>query len=112
MSCGYFLLPAACFAATACFLLSAMRVALDCFWLDFFWFDFGDLSPITFFFRGLTRLRHKSFSEGKAIMRGVVANVNPHLRLCARAVDAGLVTLYWHIGRRVHRDILNEKRAE
>ena len=45
-------------------------------------------------------------------MRGVVANVNPHLRLCARAVDAGLVTLYWHIGRRVHRDILNEKRAE
>ena len=30
----------------------------------------------------------------------------------ARAVDAGLVTLYWHIGRRVHQDILKEKRAE
>jgi predicted nuclease of restriction endonuclease-like (RecB) superfamily len=30
----------------------------------------------------------------------------------ARAVDSGLVTLYWHIGRRVHQDILKEQRAE
>ena len=30
----------------------------------------------------------------------------------ARAVDSGLVTLYWHIGRRVHQDVLKEKRAE
>ena len=30
----------------------------------------------------------------------------------ARAVDSGLVSLYWHIGRRVHQDILKEKRAE
>lgn len=30
----------------------------------------------------------------------------------ARAVDSGLVTLYWHIGRRVNQDILKEKRAE
>jgi predicted nuclease of restriction endonuclease-like (RecB) superfamily len=30
----------------------------------------------------------------------------------ARAVDSGLVTLYWHIGRRVHLDLLKEKRAE
>ena len=30
----------------------------------------------------------------------------------ARAVDSGLVTLYWHIGRRIRRDILKEKRAE
>ena len=30
----------------------------------------------------------------------------------ARAVDSGLITLYWHIGRRVHQDILKEKRAE
>jgi predicted nuclease of restriction endonuclease-like (RecB) superfamily len=29
----------------------------------------------------------------------------------ARAVDSGLVTLYWHIGRRVHQDILKAKRA-
>jgi len=30
----------------------------------------------------------------------------------ARAVDAGLVTLYWHVGRRIHQDILQQKRAE
>ena len=30
----------------------------------------------------------------------------------AHTVDAGLVTLYWHIGHRVRRDILKEKRAE
>ena len=30
----------------------------------------------------------------------------------ARTIDAGLVTLYWHIGRRIHQDILKEKRAE
>lgn len=30
----------------------------------------------------------------------------------ARAVDSGLVTLHWHIGRRIRQDILNEQRAE
>jgi len=30
----------------------------------------------------------------------------------ARAVDAGLVTLYWHVGRRIRMDLLKEKRAE
>jgi len=30
----------------------------------------------------------------------------------ARAVDAGLVTLYWNVGRRIRQDILKEKRAE
>lgn len=30
----------------------------------------------------------------------------------ARTVDAGLVTLYWHIGQRVRRDILQLKRAD
>ena len=30
----------------------------------------------------------------------------------ARTVDAGLVTLYWHIGQRVRRDILQLQRAE
>jgi AcrR family transcriptional regulator len=30
----------------------------------------------------------------------------------ARAVDAGLTTLYWHVGRRIRQDILKEKRAE
>ena len=30
----------------------------------------------------------------------------------ARAVDSGLTTLYWHVGRRIRQDILKEKRAE
>src|SRR5665811_1586236 len=30
----------------------------------------------------------------------------------ARTVDAGLVTLYWHIGQRVRRDVLRLRRAE
>ena len=30
----------------------------------------------------------------------------------ARAVDSGLTTVYWHVGRRVRQDILREKRAE
>lgn len=30
----------------------------------------------------------------------------------ARAVDSGLTTLYWHVGRRIRQDILKQKRAE
>jgi predicted nuclease of restriction endonuclease-like (RecB) superfamily len=30
----------------------------------------------------------------------------------ARAVDSGLTTLYWHIGRRIRQDILKERRAD
>jgi len=29
----------------------------------------------------------------------------------AHAVDAGLTTLYWHVGKRIRQDILKEKRA-
>jgi hypothetical protein len=27
----------------------------------------------------------------------------------ARAVDAGLTTMYWHVGRRIRQDILKER---
>ena len=30
----------------------------------------------------------------------------------ARAVDLGLTTLYWHVGRRIRQDILKERRAD
>jgi hypothetical protein len=30
----------------------------------------------------------------------------------ARAVDSGLSALYWHVGRRIHQDILHERRPE
>ncbi|HEX4121019.1 MAG TPA: hypothetical protein VH619_10415 [Verrucomicrobiae bacterium] len=42
----YFFLLADCFANAACFFFSFALLALDCFCVDFFWFDFGDLSPI------------------------------------------------------------------
>lgn len=30
----------------------------------------------------------------------------------ARAVDSGLTTLHWHVGRRIRRDVLKDRRAE
>lgn len=30
----------------------------------------------------------------------------------ARAVDAGLAALYWHVGQRIRQEILKEKRAD
>ncbi|HEY5041803.1 MAG TPA: PDDEXK nuclease domain-containing protein [Verrucomicrobiae bacterium] len=42
-------------------------------------------------------------------MRGLILAAREQV---ARAVDSGLVALYWHIGRRIRKDILKEKRAE
>ncbi len=49
--------------------------------------------------------------------RGNLLSDVRHLILAAReqvawAVDSGLVTLYWHVGRRIRQDILKKKRAE
>ncbi len=44
-----------------------------------------------------------------ADLRGLILAAREQV---ARAVDSGLVTLYWHIGRRIRQDILKEKRAE
>jgi hypothetical protein len=60
---AYFFLAADLAATAALFFFDAL-LALTCFCVDFFWFDFGDLSPICFYFYGLTRLRHVSFSAG------------------------------------------------
>ena len=49
---GYFFLAAfaaGTLAATACFFAVAAVVILTCFWVVFFWFDFGDLSPMILF---------------------------------------------------------------
>jgi len=62
---GYFFLPAEDLAAMAAFFCWLALLALDCFWPDFFWLAFGDLSPITIYLvLRLTGLRHGSFSEG------------------------------------------------
>jgi hypothetical protein len=73
---GYLLLPADCLAATASFFFWSALLALACFCENFFWFDFGDLSPITLFFLRLTRLRHVIFSEGTHSLLAGLVKVN------------------------------------
>lgn len=43
-----------------------------------------------------------------ADLRGLIVQAREGV---ARAVDSGLTTLYWHVGRRILQDILKEKRA-
>jgi len=45
---GYFFLTAD-LAATAALFFALALLVLDCFWPDFFWLAFGDLSPIILF---------------------------------------------------------------
>jgi predicted nuclease of restriction endonuclease-like (RecB) superfamily len=56
-------------------------------------------------FTGLVPRRADLFSDVRRLILQARENV-------AVAVNAGLVTLYWHIGRRIRQDILKEKRAE
>ena len=59
------------------FFFLAERRALERFGVDFFRVDFLDfLAIVLFFFRGLTHLRHVSFSEGSPIMRSIAEIVN------------------------------------
>jgi len=79
---GYFFLPASCLSATACLFFWSALLALACFWLDFFWLDFGDLSPIILiFFSGLTHLRHVRFSEGIPIVVAGAVIVNDERKI-------------------------------
>jgi predicted nuclease of restriction endonuclease-like (RecB) superfamily len=61
----------------------------------------------------LTKVSAKPARSGAAGLlaevRGLILAAREQV---ARAVDAGLVTLYWHVGRRIRQDILKEKRAE
>jgi hypothetical protein len=74
---AYFFLPAADWAATAALFFWFALLVLACFCEDFFWLDFGDLSPIIFSFGcWSTRLRHGIFSEGNHIVLARAAFVN------------------------------------
>lgn len=46
----FFLVFAPALAAAACFFARSALLSLVCFWEDFFWFDFGDLSPMSLIF--------------------------------------------------------------
>ena len=64
-------------------------LALACFWPDFFWLAFGDLSPITFILvLRLTRRRHGIFSAGKAIVLAGLVIVKADADLFGGATDA------------------------
>ena len=58
----------------------------------------------------------RSLLPAKAGAKGLLADVREMIQRAragvARAVDTGLVSLYWHIGRRIRKDILREKRAD
>lgn len=57
-------------------------------------------------------LAPKSAAPAKPLLADVRELILTARESVARTIDAGLVTLYWHIGRRIHQDILKEKRAE
>jgi predicted nuclease of restriction endonuclease-like (RecB) superfamily len=59
--------------------------------------------------RSLAVKRTASVSPLLKDIRELILSAQEHV---ARAVDSGLVTLYWHIGRRIHQNVLAEKRAE
>ena len=60
----------------------------------------------------LTKVSAKPVRGGAPLLADVRGLILAAREQVARAVDSGLVTLYWHIGRRVHQDVLKEKRAE
>ncbi len=56
--------------------------------------------------------RALSVLPGKPLLSDIREMILRTREEVARAVDSGLVTLYWHIGRRIRQGILKEKRAE
>ncbi|MFM2082976.1 MAG: hypothetical protein RL380_1667, partial [Verrucomicrobiota bacterium] len=70
----YFFL-AADLAATAALFLFLALLTLAFFCVDFFWLDFGDLSPmVLIFFCGLTRRRHEKFLRRQSYRAGARAD--------------------------------------
>ena len=49
---------------------------------------------------------------GETLLDDVRALIEDARAVTARAVNSALVTLYWHIGQRIRKDVLLEKRAE
>ena len=73
-ACGgrYRFLPAALFAASACFFAWSAEVLLDTFCVAFLFTDLGDLSPIIIsrFVLWFARLRNVRFSEAERDLVG------------------------------------------
>ncbi|MFZ4695977.1 MAG: DUF1016 N-terminal domain-containing protein [Verrucomicrobiia bacterium] len=62
----------------------------------------------------LTRRSAENLTKqpGRALLTDVREMIVQARAGVAHAVDSGLTTLHWHVGRRIRQDILKEKRAE
>ncbi|HMP81097.1 MAG TPA: PDDEXK nuclease domain-containing protein [Verrucomicrobiota bacterium] len=59
-----------------------------------------------------TSSRQLAKASPKALLADVRELILAAREGVAQAVNASLVTLYWQIGKRIHKDVLQEKRAE
>lgn len=85
---NYFFLGV-CLAAVACFFFWSALLTADCFCVDFFWFDFGDLSPMCLtFFSELTRRRNRCFPAGVGTLLAATWIVNDGAALRREAAAA------------------------
>jgi predicted nuclease of restriction endonuclease-like (RecB) superfamily len=60
----------------------------------------------------MTNDRHAITRVGKYLLADVREMIEAARHQLARTVNASIVLLYWHIGRRIHEDILHQRRAE
>lgn len=58
----------------------------------------------------------KTISKPTVVSKSLVSDIrlliNTTRQQVARTVNSSLVELYWQIGRRIHKEILKEKRAD
>lgn len=59
-----------------------------------------------------SRARRSSTDEHDTLLTELRSLIDQARERVAQAIDSGLVLLYWHLGDRVRREILNEKRAQ
>lgn len=59
-----------------------------------------------------SRTRKSRTDEHDTLLTELRSLIDQARERVAQAVDSGLVLLYWHIGDRVRREILNQKRAQ
>ncbi len=62
--------------------------------------------------RGITKQVRLPTLDPGALVSDLRELIQSARQTVARGVNAALVALYWQVGRRIHQDILNSKRAE
>ncbi len=62
--------------------------------------------------RGITKQVRLPTLDPGALVSDLRELIQSARQTVARGVNAALVALYWQVGRRIHQNILNSKRAE